>query len=60
MFGAVTTGLIVRARLYGASPIDTAAFVGATVLLFAVLFASTILPASRAARINPIDTLRTE
>jgi hypothetical protein len=60
VFGAVTTGLIIRARLYGASPLDPAAFAGAASLLFAVLFAATILPASRAARINPIDTLRTE
>ena len=59
-FGAVTTGLIVRARLYGASPVDPVALVGAASLLFAVLFVATILPARRAASINPVDTLRTE
>jgi putative ABC transport system permease protein len=58
--GALVTGLIVRARLYGASPVDPAAFVGAASLLFAVLFAATIVPARRAAHVNPIDTLRTE
>ena len=60
IFGAVVTGLIVRARLYGATPLDPVALIGAVSLLFVVLSAATIAPALRAARINPIDTLRTE
>jgi hypothetical protein len=57
---AVITGLIVRSRLYGASPVDPVAFAGAASLLFAVLFAATIVPARRAANVNPITVLRQE
>lgn len=60
LFGALVTGLIVRARLYGASPVDPVAFAGAATLLFAVLFAATIVPARRAALVDPIQILRTE
>ena len=57
---AAATGMIVRSRLYGASPLDPGAFVGATSLLMLVLVVAAVIPASRAARVNPVDALRTE
>lgn len=60
VLGAIVTGLIVRARLYGSTALDPVAFAGAVSVLFVVLLAATITPALRAARINPVDKLRTE
>lgn len=60
LLGAAVTGLVVRARFYGVSPVDPVAFGGATLLLLAVMFGATILPARRAARVDPVQTLRTE
>ena len=60
VLGAVVTGLVVRARLYGSAALDPVALAGAVSVLFVVLLAATITPALRAARINPVDTLRTE
>jgi predicted permease len=60
VFGAVATGLIVRARLYGATVLDPTVFGGAVTVLFVVLAVATMVPAARAARINPIDALRNE
>ena len=60
VFVAVALGLVVRSRLHGAAAVDGVAFVYATSLLFAVLLAATIVPARRAARVNPVDRLRRE
>lgn len=58
--GAAVLGMIVRSRLYGASPGDPVAFGGATAVLLGVLIVASALPARRAARIEPIQVLRTE
>lgn len=60
LFGAAIAGRVVESNLYGATPADLRAFAGSTTLLVAVLFVATIVPARRAAAINPVDTLRTE
>jgi hypothetical protein len=60
LLGAAVAGRVIQSNLYGATPTDVRVFAGSTALLVAVLFAATILPARRAAAINPLDTLRTE
>ena len=58
--GAVATGSLVRSRLYGVSAMDPVAFGGAALLLVVTMVLATLAPARRAARVNPIEVLRTE
>lgn len=58
--GAAAMGMVVRSQLYGASPVDPAAFAGATALLLAVLVAASAIPARRAAAIDPMAVLKAE
>jgi putative ABC transport system permease protein len=60
LLGAAIAGRVVQSNLYGSAPTDLRVFAGSTALLLVVLFAATIIPARRAAGINPLDTLRTE
>lgn len=60
LLGAALAGRVIQSNLYGATPTDLRVFAGSTVLLLAVLFAATIVPARRAAEVNPLDTLRIE
>jgi ABC-type antimicrobial peptide transport system permease subunit len=46
--------------LYGVSPIDLATFAGISALLAVVGIAAAAVPARRAARIEPAETLRAE
>jgi predicted permease len=57
---ALLTGRFVQSLLVGVSPRDplTLAIVAAT--LFAVAVAASLLPAQRAARVDPVDALRAE
>ena len=57
---AALIGVAVRSRLYGASPVDPAAFAGAAVVLGAAMVTACIFPARHAARIDPAVTLRSE
>jgi predicted permease len=50
----------VRSLLFGLSPYDPATLAGATALLFAVSLASSMRPAWRAAKVDPIVALRYE
>ncbi|HEY0876524.1 MAG TPA: ADOP family duplicated permease [Vicinamibacterales bacterium] len=59
-FGAAVIAKVTRAQLYGVSPMDPVAFGGATLLLLAVMVVASLVPARRAASINPVDTLRRE
>jgi ABC-type antimicrobial peptide transport system permease subunit len=51
---------LVRNWLYGVEPLDVPTFVLAAVLLALVGFASTIVPAWRVARVDPLVALRRE
>ncbi len=44
--------------LYGVSPLDPWSFVLAPVLLLVVAVASSLLPAERASKVNPLKALR--
>jgi putative ABC transport system permease protein len=58
--GAWATSGLLRAQIYGVSPVDPVSYsVGIAVVLLMALFASA-LPAYRAARTNPLDLLRVE
>jgi predicted permease len=61
--GGATTwalGRFVRNQLYGVSPADPATLLAASVALAAVATAAALLPARRAARVNPMVALRDE
>ena len=51
---------LVRAQLYGIEPYDPISMIGATLLLVAIAFCASVLPAWRAARIDPVVVLRCE
>ncbi len=44
--------------LYGVSPRDPAVLAAVTVVLIAATFAASFVPAIRAARVDPVQTLR--
>jgi ABC-type lipoprotein release transport system permease subunit len=53
-------GRIIRTSLYGVSGNSPIIILGATFVLAASALAATIVPARRAASLDPIDTLRGE
>jgi ABC-type antimicrobial peptide transport system permease subunit len=53
-------GRTVRSLLFGLSPHDPATMFAAAVALLAVSIASGLIPALRAAQVNPSDALRVE
>jgi putative ABC transport system permease protein len=58
--GAVATGSLIRSRLYGAAAMDPVAFGGAALLLLVTMVLASLVPARRAARVDPVEVLRTE
>ena len=58
--GAIVAGAIVNANIYGTPSIDPLVFVGAAAILFAAMLAAGLVPARRAARVDPIVVLRQE
>lgn len=58
--GAFAVSRVVESALYGVSPLDPLAFLGATALLGAVALGAAYLPARRAAQTDPIKVLRRE
>jgi predicted permease len=57
---ALAGSRLIQSLLYGVSPRDPAVFTGTTALLLAVVLLASWLPARRAARLSPLDALRTE
>lgn len=60
LIGAYSLQGMVRAQLYEVTPTDPRAYLGASLLLAVVAVAATLLPALRAARIDPVRALREE
>lgn len=58
--GAYAAGYAVRSFLYGVKVFDAEALVGASAVLLLVLSSATLIPALRAAQVDPAETLRTE
>jgi putative ABC transport system permease protein len=58
--GAVVLTRLLQALLFGVSPTDPLTFVVVAAVLTAVAFAATLLPARRAACVDPLPALRTE
>jgi|CXWL01.1.fsa_nt_gi predicted permease len=57
---AVMAGFAISGALFGVSPVDPIAWIGATGLLFAVAALANLVPAHRAARVKPWLALKTD
>ena len=57
---AVMAGFGILGALYGISPVDPIAWLGATGLLLSVAALANLVPAQRAARVKPWLALRAE
>jgi putative ABC transport system permease protein len=55
---AVGLGFALRGLLIGIEPTDPITYVSVFVILMAVAIAACVLPARRAASLNPVTTLR--
>ncbi|MEY2551337.1 MAG: hypothetical protein QOG12_1481, partial [Verrucomicrobiota bacterium] len=58
--GTLVAGRVLTSMLFETSPYDPVTLVTITILLGAIAMLACLLPAYRAARINPIDALRAE
>jgi ABC-type antimicrobial peptide transport system permease subunit len=57
---AIGLSSLIRSQLFGVTPTDPLAFVAAIAVLLIVAAAGCIIPARRAARVDPLVALRTE
>ena len=57
---ALASTRVLSSFLYELEPTDPVTFVGVSVLLFAVALLASYVPARRAARVDPVEVLRTE
>jgi len=55
---AVAVGFLLQSLLLGVGPLDFVALVGMTGLVLAMVLAGTLVPARRAARVDPAEALR--
>ena len=56
--GAVAVTRYMTTLLFGVKPIDTITFIGVAFLLALVVFVACLVPARRAAKIDPLNALR--
>lgn len=57
---AIGAATALRSQLFGVQPADPLTLAAVTVILLVVALAAAVLPARRAARVNPVITLRSE
>jgi predicted permease len=55
---AIAAGVVIQAQLFGVPGVDVAALAGAAALLATAMLLASILPARRAARLDPMAVLR--
>jgi ABC-type antimicrobial peptide transport system permease subunit len=60
LVAAAGAGRIMQAMLFGVSPMDAVALTTAPAVILVVAVAAAVIPARRAARIDPIVSLRAE
>jgi ABC-type antimicrobial peptide transport system permease subunit len=60
MLGAAAVGRVLRGILYGISPMDPIACASAAAFLLVIALGANYIPASRAARVDPLVALRDE
>jgi ABC-type antimicrobial peptide transport system permease subunit len=60
IFGALLLTRLMKTLLYGVSPTDTQTFLLSSGLLVLVALAAAYIPARRAAKVDPVVTLRYE
>ena len=58
--GAVAAAHLIRSQLYAVSPADPIAFLGGAATVFMASLAASCLPAYRASRTSPLDSLRAD
>ncbi len=58
--GAFALSRVLRALLYGVGPTDPTAFIGAAVVLLVPVLGATLIPARRAARLDPVEVMRAD
>jgi ABC-type lipoprotein release transport system permease subunit len=60
LVGTLALSRLLQGLLYGVGPSDPVAIIGAAVALMAPVLAATLIPASRAARTNPVDVMKAD
>ena len=60
LIAAAAAGRMVQAMLFGVSPLDAVAITLAPAVILSLAITATVIPARRAARVDPIVALRAE
>lgn len=60
VLGSLAASRLLEGLLFGVSPTAALPFVAATAFLLTIALVASVIPARRAARVNPIDALRVE